>query len=509
MRILLADDEQGFLHSFKSILERGGHNVISCSSGVDALSISDNELKTIDVAILDQQMPQLNGLETGKRLIERNPRIVLIMLTAYDSIEYAVQAIRDYGFYDYFRKPIDQTLLQAALARAKRFVDLTLLDNEIRGQLLATYKGKYLIGNSPAFRQCLGSAQEVAKTDASVLILGESGTGKELVARYIHEQSQRKNCPFVAIDCSALPENLLESELFGHEKGAFTGAYRQHNGRFEQAHSGTLFLDEIGDLPLHLQPKLLRVLQEREVLRVGGSRPVSIDIRIIAATSRNLSGQVKENKFNEALFYRLNVYPICLPLLRERQEDIRALAMSFLDRYRRYNPSLQGIHSDAMAALQSYSWPGNVRQLENAIESAIIKAQTNQITKGDLPPEVLIVKGDPPEASTSEKQDREATPENDILEQEKARVVDALNKYESGMAKALEQKEDIQRIRLTDIGQQCQPPISHSAISQFFNPKEPDEDKGYKRIKIIQDLANQFPRQWPLLRKLKQWPKSD
>ena len=511
MHIIVVDDETREADGLGNMLKALGHEVKTFYSGLQALEISDNELQDVDVAILDQRMPNLTGLETGEKIIDKHPRIYLIMLTAYGHVEGVVEAM-DKGFNDYLEKPSSREKIQAALTKAELFFNQCLLIHDFQGQLLTSYKGKHLIGESPAFREVLKLVQKVANTNASVLILGKSGTGKELIAHSIHQQSKKRaQQPFIAVNCAALPENLLESELFGHEKGAFTGADSARNGRFGLANLGTLFLDEIGDMPLSLQPKLLRVLQEKEVEKLGSQKPpIPIDIRVIAATSKDLYELVEQGEFSDALLYRLNAFQIPIPLLRERREDIPALAKHFLKIYNHeYKRKLQGIQSDAMEALQSYEWPGNVRELEHAIERAVILAQGRQITKRDLtfPSNTGTFEGGPTEGYTSKKEYGEEVPEsgypeNDILEPEKARVVARLDRYESGFANALKNIEDGQKIRLEDIGKYCNRSIKHPSISQFFNAKKKD-------LKIIRELAKQFPDRWPLLRTLKQWPSQD
>jgi DNA-binding NtrC family response regulator len=391
MRILVIDDEPRVLKSLTGMLRRFQHTVVECASGVDALSVPDETLESVDIAIVDLVMPELDGLKTGQELRERHPRVFLIMVTGHGTVQSAVQAMREGLFGDYLEKPVDENLLQTALLRAKNVVDSKLLHTEAEGQLLKSYQSKTMIGNAPAYLKARKLAEKAAgSSNTTVLIRGASGTGKELMARFIHETGRRAKKPFVGINCAALPKELVESELFGHEKGAFSGAFARRTGRFEVADGGTLLLDEIAELPLELQPKLLRALQEREFERIGGTTRVKVDIRVIAATGRDIAALVDRGEFRGDLFYRLNVIEIYLPPLAERRTDIPMLASYFFSKHAKHKVNLQGIAPEALEALQDYHWPGNIRELENAIEGAVTRAEQQVITLSDLPDAIAL-----------------------------------------------------------------------------------------------------------------------
>ena len=368
--VLVVDDEDAILRVMKANLSREGFLVKTASDGNQALQILQSD--AVDTVILDYLMPGMNGLELMHRMREQGLEIPIIIVTAYGTIEQAVQAMK-MGAFNYLTKPINYDELISIVNKAVEQRALTMEVQRLRQEITSQYGFDQIVGQNEKMRQIFQLIQDVAETDATVLIRGETGTGKELIARALHFNSARKNQPFVRVNCPAITETLLESELFGHEKGAFTGAIKKRIGRFEQADGGTIFLDEVGDLPLGLQSKLLRVLQEKEFERVGGNQTIKVDVRIISATNKDLEAEVRAGNFRQDLFYRLNVVPIYIPPLRERLDDIPLLATHFLEKYRdQFNKPITEITSEGMALLMDYNWPGNVRQLENVIERAII-----------------------------------------------------------------------------------------------------------------------------------------
>jgi two-component system, NtrC family, response regulator AtoC len=383
MKILVVDDEPGLRHTLTLILGGEGHEVTSASEGASALETLAKS--DVDLVLCDLRMPIMDGHEFLRRYRESNGRALVVMMSAYGDDDAAIQAMQ-LGAYDYIPKPFraDQVLLVVRKAvereRLRRQVEqLTAELNDVRG-------GESVIGHSDVIRQLIEVARKVARHPSTVLITGESGTGKEVVARLIHDASPRANMPFVPVNCGAIPEALLESELFGHAKGAFTGATSDRRGLFEEADQGTIFLDEIGELPQMLQVKLLRVLQEREIRRVGDSVSRSVDVRVITATARDLETEVSAGGFRADLFYRINVVRLHLPPLRERREDVPELARHFLDVFnRRLGTKVQGLTPAAMQRLLEYPWPGNVRELENVIERAVVLAETNRVDVDQLP----------------------------------------------------------------------------------------------------------------------------
>jgi len=391
-RILVVDDEEQMRDLLAKVLERKGYQVSVCGDGAEALAFLERE--PVDLVITDVRMPGLNGMEALRAIKELNPEIVVLIMTAFGSIDQAVQAVKE-GAYDYINKPfkIDEILLtiEKALAERRLRHEVTTLRQELRTR----YHFENLIGKSRAMQEVFGLIEQVAGSRSTVMVYGKSGTGKELVAKAIHYNSPRSAKAFVAVNCAAIPAELLESELFGHEKGAFTGAIATKVGKFELATGGTLFLDEIGHMRLDLQAKILRALQEREIERVGGTRTIKIDVRILAATNRDLRKAIEEGTFREDLYYRLNVVPITLPPLRQRREDIPLLVEHFIGKYNReFARKVKGFSAGATAALYQYDWPGNVRELENVIERAVALAQSETISLRDLPLEISILGGD-------------------------------------------------------------------------------------------------------------------
>ena len=366
--ILIVDDDSPHRSMLRTVLRGWGYAVEEAEDG--AAAVEQVRARAFDAVLTDVRMARLDGIAALREIREWNPSIPVLIMTAWSSVQNAVDALR-LGAYDYLTKPLELDELKLALERA---LDHTRLARESQEPGRAQSEASsLLLGRSEAMRELVEMVETVAPTEATVLVSGESGTGKELVARAIQAASTRRDKPFVTINCAALAENLLESELFGHEKGAFTGADRRREGRFVQAHGGTLFLDEIGEMPLSLQAKLLRVLQQGEVQRVGCDETIKVDVRVIAATNRVLADEVAAGRFREDLFYRLNVIGLEVPPLRARREDIPLLASTFLERHAAANrKTIKGFTPQAMDAMLRYGWPGNVRELENAVERAVI-----------------------------------------------------------------------------------------------------------------------------------------
>jgi two-component system, NtrC family, response regulator len=378
--ILLIDDDDSLRRVTEFSLAEAGYKVQAAASGEEGLRLFAKDL--FDAVITDITMPGMNGMEVLSRLRERDASLPVIMITAYGTIESAVQAMKQ-GAFDYITKPFNRDELRITLDRALRMRRLEKENAELRAEVTDRYRFESIIGSGGKLKEVLDLAGRVAASDATVLITGESGTGKELLAKGIHYNSKRADAPFVAVNCAAIPENLIESELFGHTKGSFTGAVRDREGKFEQADSGTLFLDEIGDLRIDLQAKILRALQERQVDRVGGSKPFPVDVRVIAATNRAIEKAVKDGLFREDLYYRLSVVTLHMPPLRERRDDIPMLVGHFLKKFNR--DVAVTIEEEALSAIKAYGWPGNVRELENVIERASVLKRGTVITPADLP----------------------------------------------------------------------------------------------------------------------------
>jgi two-component system response regulator HydG len=394
--LLVADDDPGLRESLERTLTREGYRVVLASDGRAALERV--QAGGVDLIVTDLRMPGLTGLELLRAAKAIMPDVDVILLTAFGTVEEAVKAMKD-GAYDFLTKPFRREQLIKLVDKALERRDLIEQNRALKKQLEDLRAKGQMIGASPTWRRMMTLVEQVADSSATILIQGESGTGKELVARTIHERSARRVGPFVAVNCAALPETLLESELFGYEKGAFTGAAGRKEGRFELASGGTLFLDEVADLSLVTQPKILRVLQEGEFERLGGTRTLQVDVRIVAATNRDLSEMVKDKRFREDLYYRLNVITVRVPPLREHPEDIRLLAQHYLRVYSAKNGrKLEGFSSEAVARLESYAWPGNVRELENLVERSVLLARKDRIDAEDLPEEVMGVKRPPRDA---------------------------------------------------------------------------------------------------------------
>jgi len=381
--LLIVDDDTGHLAMLQTLLKSWGYNVEAANDGREALAKC--KIRAFDLVLMDIRMAQMGGIEALKLIKDYNPAIPILIMTAYSSVDSAVEALKA-GAYDYLTKPLDMDMLRLSIERALDHIRLKSENAALRNRLPSGFDLANIVGKSDAVRKLLEQVAMVAPTEATVLITGESGTGKELVAKAIHFNSLRKDGPLVTINCAALTENLLESELFGHERGAFTGAERRREGRFMQANNGTIFLDEIGEISSAMQAKLLRVIQEREIQRVGSDKLIGVNVRILAATNRNLKMEVEEHRFREDLFYRLNVMVLEVPPLRIRREDIPLLAQHFVAKYADKNrKSIKGFTPDAMDCLVKYDWPGNVRELENAMERAVILATGEYIETKDLP----------------------------------------------------------------------------------------------------------------------------
>jgi DNA-binding NtrC family response regulator len=381
--ILVVDDESLMREALNDWLREDGYEVGLAASGDEAIAKAKE--KTWQVVLLDLKMPGMDGLETLRRLKEVSPDSEIIMMTAYATIDTAVQAMKE-GAFDYLVKPFDPDEIEMQIKKIVAHKELVLENILLRRKLEEKYHYDEIIGKSDAMQEIFELIRRVAPTDSTVLITGESGTGKELIAQAVHANSKRCYMPFIAVSCGALPDTLLESELFGYEKGAFTGAEHTRRGRFEMADGGTLFLDEIGDISLKTQVGLLRILQEKEFNRLGGEHAIKVDVRILAATNRDLKKAIKENRFREDLYYRLNVISIHVPPLRERKEDIPLLAEGAVRKYcLEMNRDVVRISPSAVELLMDYDWPGNVRELENIIERALVVGQGKEISVEDLP----------------------------------------------------------------------------------------------------------------------------
>lgn len=382
-RILVVDDELNMRLVLKAMLTKAGYEVLVAEDGLVAL----DTLKTGDISVIvtDLKMPRLDGIGLLERVIKEYPAIPVIIITAYGTVTTAVSALKS-GAFDYITKPFDQDDFRNIIKKAVRTRDLNQTEIILPTGEIERYG---IVGTSAAMLEIYETIRHIAPVNTAVLITGETGTGKELIAQAIHKSSPRKDNPFIKINCGAITEHLVESELFGYEKGAFTGAVMTKPGRFELAHSGTLFLDEVGDLPRDMQVKLLHVLQNQEFERVGGIKTIKIDVRIIAATNKNLQQEVREGRFREDLFYRLNVFPIHLPPLRERQDDISPLMDYFLERNsQRLGKSIQAVTDEVKELFRQYPWPGNIRELDNMIERLILMARDNRINIEDMPDEI-------------------------------------------------------------------------------------------------------------------------
>jgi DNA-binding NtrC family response regulator len=390
--VLVVDDEANARNALAELLREEGYRVETAADGFKALAKIEDE--TPDVILTDLKMPGMGGVELLEKVRAQDDTAVVVVMTAFGAVDTAVEAMKK-GAADYLTKPLNTAELYLVIAREMERRRLRLEAGRLRARLAERYSFENIVGNAPAMQEIFKTVAQVASARSSVLITGESGTGKELIAAAIHQRSPRAKGPFVKLHCAALAESILESELFGHERGSFTGAVGRREGRFQQAHKGTLFLDEIGDISPAVQVKLLRFLQEHELERVGGNETVKVDVRVLAATNRDLAAEVARGRFREDLFYRLNVITLEMPPLRARPSDIPLLAAHFLRRYAGENGKpIEGFSDEALARLAGYAWPGNVRELENVIERAVVLASGPRITPAELPPQVAP-KGEP------------------------------------------------------------------------------------------------------------------
>jgi len=426
-RILIIDDEKNIREGLAASLEMDGYDTACAADGEEGWKRFGKG--DIDLVITDLRMSGMDGAELMRRILAETPGFPVIILTGHGSVETAVSAMRE-GAWDFLTKPVNLDRLSLLVKRALENSELVMRHRDMEEAAERDRLSKTMIGKSPVMRKVIDTINRAAPTKASILITGESGVGKELVAGAIHESSPRKGKPLIKVHCAALSANLLESELFGHEKGAFTGAVSRRRGRFELANEGTLFLDEIGEIDQNIQIKLLRVLQEREFERVGGEETIETDVRIVAATNKDLKAEIEKGNFREDLYFRLNVVNIEVPPLRERKEDIPLLAAGFLRKFAAENgKNIEGIHEKAYSRLCAYDWPGNIRELQNCIESAVVMCRQNTITEKDLPPAL--------QASGSE--DWVRVPLNLSLEEaEKLIIRAAVDFYEGNKSKAAE-----------------------------------------------------------------------
>ncbi len=385
--ILIIDDEKNIREGLAASLELEGYKAILAQDGKEGLDLISRG--DIDLVITDLRMPNISGEKVLAKVASESPGLPVIVLTGHGSIDSAVEAMRN-GAYDFLTKPLNLDRLTLIVKRALQNRELVLQHRQLQEELESKKSFESIIGKSAEMQKIFDMVRRVADSKASVLITGESGVGKELIANAIHNLSSRKDKSLIKVHCAALSETLLESELFGHEKGAFTGAIARKRGRFELAHGGSIFLDEIGEIDQNVQIKLLRVLQEKEFERVGGEETIQVDVRVIAATNKNLEQQIRLGKFREDLFYRLNVVHIHIPPLRERKDDIPLMVAHFLEEFAKENgKNISGIDSKARSALYTFDWPGNIRQLRNCMESAVVMCQGTSITLDDLPPSVI------------------------------------------------------------------------------------------------------------------------
>jgi two-component system response regulator HydG len=386
--VLVVDDDRANLDSVSRIFQREGLATLAASNGTEALDLLRKP--EVSVMVTDLMMPGMDGQELLKAARTIRPDVEVVLMTAYATVETAVAAMKD-GAYDFITKPLKRHSLVKAVQKALEKQALVAENKSLKAKLaeIGASGGKAMVGQSPAFRAMMDTLRQAAPSTATVLLMGESGTGKELAARALHEHSHRAKGPFIAVNCAALPESILEAELFGVERGAYTGAVARREGRFERASGGTLFLDEVGEMPLSAQVKLLRVLQEGEIERLGGTQTVKVDVRLVAATNKDLQKEVAEGRFREDLFYRLNVVEVRVPALASRREDIPLLADAFLRRFAAKNgKTLRGFSEEALRILENYAWPGNVRELEHAVERAVVLVRGEVLEASDLPESV-------------------------------------------------------------------------------------------------------------------------
>lgn len=424
-QILIVDDEQQMLLAMEAVLARMGHAIIKCAQPQEAIEVLGRT--TVDLIISDMKMPGMSGLDLLAHVAEHHARIPFVMITAYGTITQAVDAMKK-GAFDFITKPFSAEDLESVVNRALKPAGRPAAKSTAKREQQSPWA---IVTNDPAFKRTLEIAATVAQSSASVLIQGESGTGKELIARLIHSSSPRHSGPFVAVNCAALPGNLLESELFGHEKGAFTGAVEKKIGKFEIAHGGTILLDEISEMEEVLQAKLLRVLQEREVDRVGGQKPVPIDVRVLATTNRDIRQSVQKGEFREDLYYRLNVIPLLVPPLRDRRGDVRLLVEHFVRKFSGGKP--KQLSPQLLQELDSYPWPGNVRELQNACERAVILSPNDT-----LQPEHFFIGTMPGQAAAAPDDDLRLQPGLSVAEAERRLIFETLRSTGNNKTKAAE-----------------------------------------------------------------------
>ena len=433
-KILVVDDELNMRLVLKAMLKKEGYEVVTAADGEEALRILKEE--KIAVVATDLKMPRLDGMGLLDRIMQDDPSLPVIILTAYGTVANAVDALKK-GAFDYLTKPFEQDELKTVILKAIKTRQLGDRDLSAPPGDVDRYR---IIGSSSRMAEIHEIIRKVSPTTTTVLITGETGTGKELVARAIHRHSSRSEQPFIKINCAAIAENLVESELFGYEKGAFTGAVTTKPGRFELAHRGTLFLDEVGEIPRDMQAKLLQAIQDQNFERVGGLKNISVDVRLIAATNRNLTQEVKEGKFREDLFYRLNVFPIHIPPLRERTEDILPLTAHFLEKFnRKLKTQVEGLSPEVRDCLIAYPWPGNIRELEHLVERMVLMAEGPILTMAVVPPEIFREARESHAAET----DATETPGRDVLkshmeEMEKQIIARCLEECDGNVTRAAE-----------------------------------------------------------------------
>lgn len=431
-RIVLIDDEATQRDAIAGFLRKKGFDVATAASGAEGIRRAQEH--HADIVLTDFKMPDLTGGDVLAQCTENCPGTPVVIMTAYGSVDGAVRLMKS-GAFDYLQKPIDLDELVLVIERARERGQLLRENKALREQLTERYSFESIVSVSGEMEHVLNTAGRVAPSTAPVLVRGESGTGKELVARAIHIASTRNAQPLVVVNCAALPESLFESELFGHEKGAFTGAEKQRIGKFEQANGGTLFIDEVGDIPLPLQVKLLRAIQFGRIERLGGSESLDLDVRIVAATNRNLEDMIREGTFREDLYYRLNVVPIIIPPLRQRRADIAPLAQAFVEKYARANNKhVTALSREAMDALVQYSYPGNVRELENIVQRAVVLARDEILRVADLPGHVVT-------PGTVPRRDTDAEPRDlaeAVNELERAMISEALQRSGGNQVRAAE-----------------------------------------------------------------------
>ncbi len=430
-KILIVDDDESHRRMLEAVLTAEKYAVAHAEDGRQAVSAVEDRF--YDLILMDVRMSRMGGIEALKQIKEISPGIPIIIMTAYASVGTAVDALKS-GAYDYLTKPLDIDELKILVDKALQFRRLEQENRHLRERIGDQFDFSNIIGRSAAMKKLFETVSLVAPTEATVLIVGESGTGKELIANAIHQNSPRRDKPFITVNCAALPETLLESELFGHEKGAFTGATGRKQGRFRQAHTGSIFLDEIAEMSSALQPKLLRVLQEQSFEPLGGAQTIQVDIRVIAATNRRLETEIETGRFREDLYYRLNVVTLPIPPLRDRREDILLLVDHFLKKYAEKNRRLiKGFAPRTTDLLMRYSWPGNVRELENAVERAVILARGDMINPEDLPDAIRIT--DPEDESTAAPSFR---PGKSLKEMEKEMILQTLEGTEGNRTRTAE-----------------------------------------------------------------------